>query len=223
MSGAADPRVERAIPVTLYLVRHGEAVGAEGRCIGHTDLPLASGARVALARLAAEWPSPRPPRIVSSDLVRAQASAAVLAEAWGMARPIPIDVRLREMDFGAWDGRLWAQLERDDAAAFGAWMADWQDARAPGGEGFGDVIVRAAGWLHEAITTARAEGVTEIVALAHAGSIRALLVEVLGLPRRRGFQLRVDHARVSALRIGGGPLAEACAGAELLFLNTARV
>lgn len=210
-------------PVTLYLVRHGEALGAEGRCVGHTDLPLAPGAHDALAQLAAEWPSPHPARIVSSDLTRARASAAVVAEVWGAATSISVDARLREMDFGAWDGRTWAHVERDDSARFGAWMAEWQDARTPGGEGFGDVIARATAWLYEAVASARAAGVAEVVVVAHAGSIRALLVEALGLPRQRAFQLRVEHARVSVLYVGGGPVHEACAGAELRLLNARRV
>ncbi len=209
--------------VTLYLVRHGVAEGAEGRCVGHTDLALAPGARDALARLAAAWPSPRPPRLVSSDLARARESAEVFAAEWGGPTPAPTDARLREMHFGAWDGRPWADLEREDPVAFGGWMADWQEARTPGGEGFGDVIARVAGWLRGAVAAAREDGVAELVAVAHGGSIRALLVHALGLPRRGAFRVRVDHARVTALRVAGGEIAAACSEAELLFSNADRV
>ncbi len=197
---------------TIHLVRHGVAAGAEGRCIGRTDLPLAPGADAALIRLAAAWPAPRPPRLVSSDLRRARESAALLAAAWGRAEPVPADSRLAEMDFGAWDGRTWADLERDDGPALGAWMAAWQDARTPGGEGFGDVIARAAAWLADAVAAARADGAGELVAVAHAGSIRALLVHALDLPRGSAFRVRVDHARVTTLRVAGG-------GIELLRAN----
>ncbi len=184
-------------PRVLSLVRHGVAAGAEGRCIGHTDLPLAPGARDALVRLANEWPRPRPPRLVCSDLTRARESAEVLATVWDHPLPVPTDPRLREMDFGAWEGRTWAELERDDAPAFGAWMAEWQTARVPGGEGFGDVIARVASWLGE-----QATGGGELVVVAHAGSIRALLVHARGLTRDEAFRVRVDHASVTRIEIG---------------------
>lgn len=204
-------------PVTLHLVRHGVAAGAEGRCVGHTDLSLAEGEADVLARLAARWPTesrPRPPRLVSSDLLRARESAAALAAAWRLTESVPADPRLREMHFGAWDGHPWADLERDDGPALSAWMAAWQDARTPGGEGFGDVIARAAAWMEDAVAAARADGVADVVAVAHAGSIRALLVHALELPRGAAFRVRVDHARVTSLRVGTAAELVTANGAE---------
>ena len=189
-------------PVTLHLVRHGIAVGAEGRCIGHTDLPLAPAGRDALAELAARWPLPRVAHLVSSDLARARESAQVLAEAWGV--PIREDARLREMDFGRWDGRTWEELERDDADAFAEWMAHWEHARTPGGEGFGDVITRVGEWVADAVRAARAEEMGEVVVVAHAGSIRALLVQVTGIGRGEAFGVKVEHGGVVTVGIEGG-------------------
>ncbi len=206
--------------VTLYLVRHGAAAGAEGRCIGRTDLPLAPDAPAALARLAAAWPPPHPPRLVSSDLTRARDSAAILAAAWHV--PATTAPRLREMDFGTWDGRPWSDLERDDPAALAAWMAAWHDAPTPRGESFGDLIARTATWLHDTVASARLAAIPEIAAVAHAGSIRALLVHALQLPRSLAFRLRVDHARVTALRLTGDDVADTCTSAELLFSNADR-
>ena len=234
MSGAPRPAA-----LTLHLVRHGAADGAAGRCIGHTDLPLSARGRADVARLAAGWPAPPPARLVASDLARAQASADALLGAWWGAAGAPapavaVDARLREMDFGRWEGRSWAEIERDDAVAMHAWMRDWQDAAAPGGEGFGDVVARAAAWLADEVRAA-ADGASggcgdpdapddgRRVVVLHAGSIRALLVHALGLPRALAFRLRVDQARVSVLRVpvaapGGG------AGAgELVSLNADRV
>lgn len=53
-------------------------------------------------------------------------------------------------------------------------------------------------------------------------SRRALLVHALGLPRALAFRLRVDHARVSALRVAGEG-SGAHDTAELLHLNAHRV
>ncbi|HEY0777814.1 MAG TPA: histidine phosphatase family protein [Gemmatirosa sp.] len=186
--------------MTVYLVRHGEIDGAEGRCIGHTDLPLAPAGHDTLAHLAARWTLPHAPLLISSDLLRARESAQLLAEGWGLTAPIPSDARLREMHFGRWDGKLWAEIERDDGEAFGEWMANWQDARTPGGEGFGDVIARAGEWLREVEERAREEAKTEVVAVAHAGSIRALLVEAEGETREGVFRKGVGYGEVRRVR-----------------------
>lgn len=209
-------------PVTLYLVRHGAADGAAGRCIGHHDLALSVAGRADVAHLAARWPAPHPPCIVASDLQRAHASAAVLADGWGAAT-VAVDARLREMDFGAWEGRTWNDLQRDDAEALGAWMARWDEARVPNGEGFPDVIARAAAWLDDGIRATVAAGASDLVAVAHAGSIRALLVHALGVPRHLAFRLRVDHARVSALGVRGTSEGGVQGSAELLLLNATHV
>jgi broad specificity phosphatase PhoE len=209
-------------PVTLHLVRHGLAAGAEGRCVGWADLTLASAGREQTERLAARWPAPHPARLVSSDLRRARETAALLAGVWGLADPVPSDPRLREMHFGRWEGHTWAELEQADGPALAVWMADWQESRAPEGEGFGDVVARARAWLEDTVAAARRDAVADLVAVAHAGSIRALLVHALGLPRALAFRVRLDHARVTALRIPAGPPDRACAGAELLFSNADR-
>ncbi len=206
-------------PVTLYLVRHGLAEGAAGRCVGQCDLALSIEGRAAIAALGTRWRAPHPDRVVSSDLTRAADSAAALAAAFGTG-DVAHDARLREMAFGRWDGRPWSELERDDGPALDAWMADWEHAPAPGGERFADVIARAAAWLAETVGRARAERVERLAVVAHAGSIRALLVHALGVSRATSFRLRIDHARVSALHLTGDVLATGCAAAELLYLNS---
>ena len=212
-----------AAPLTLYLVRHGEALGAAGRCIGHTDLDLAPNGRNHMARLGIDWPAPRPERVVASDLARARDSAAALAEMWDATESLALESRLREMNFGTWDGRPWGELERDGGEALAAWMTDWQGAAAPGGERLGDVIARTRAWLADAVARCRADGVGRIVAVTHAGAIRSLFVHAVGLPPALVFRLRLDHARVSALRIAADAPPESSDCAELLFLNADRV
>ena len=175
----------------LHLVRHLPAAGAVGRAVGHADLPLADAASA--ARLAGAWPHAAPARLVASPLARAQQTAAPLAKAWGL--PVETESALAEMDFGRWDGRTWAEIERADGDALAAWMADWTATPAPGGESFADVQVRVGAWLD---TTG---GAGETVAVAHAGPIRAALVRVLGLDAAHAFRLAVDHGALTTVRL----------------------
>ena len=188
--------------MTLHLLRHGVAAGVEGRCIGQTDVPLAAGSADVFARVAASWPHARPARLVASPLARARASAAPLAAAWGLAPET--EPRLAELDFGAWDGRPWADIEAHDGAALGAWMADWATAAPPGGESFAALRARAEAWLASLTDTADPAGgdtAGDTVAVAHAGTIRAVLVAVLGLDPAYAFRLDVAHGALTTVRL----------------------
>jgi len=111
----------------MILLRHTKPDAPEGLCYGRLDLaPDASFADHA-ATLAAELP--RIARVVTSPLAR----CALLAQSIAAARDLPVttDTRLREMDFGAWEGALWSDLPR---AELDAWAADLLHARPHGGE-----------------------------------------------------------------------------------------
>jgi broad specificity phosphatase PhoE len=127
------------------------------------------------------------------------------------------------MHFGNWDGLSWDDVEQRDAHALAAWMADWQHQRAPGGESFTDLIARVADWLADLAAATRRDRVGEVVVVAHAGSIRALLVHAVGLPRDLAFRVRLDVARVSGLLVRGDIARTSCNLAEVAFLNADRV
>ena len=79
---------------------------------------------------------------------------------WGWVHCI--DAALLEMDFGAWDGRLWSDLSRE---GIDAWCADFADHAPGGGEALSAMLERTARWVP---ATATATG-TPAVVVAHAG------------------------------------------------------
>lgn len=178
----------------VFLVRHGVADGADGVAVGQVDLPLSAAGAESLHKLAGSWSGGPPDRLFASDLARASASAAILGAAWNL--DFAIDARLREMDFGDWDGRSWSEIRATEGAVLKEWMDSWWRRPAPGGESLGDVARRAAAWLDEILAAHAGE---TVVAVAHGGSIRAALCHVLGLPLARAFHLHLDHGRVSSV------------------------
>lgn len=201
----------------LYLVRHGAAEGAEGRAVGHVDLPLSAAGRRAVERLAATWQGPPPDHLATSPLARAAATASLLAAAWGVepARPDP---RLVEMSFGAWDGRPWGEIHAADGARLAAWAERWWQVPTPDGEGFADLERRVGEWwdewlaepwdeaaVDEAAPRGRRPGAPRrTVAVTHAGPIRALLAARLGRPREGLWDLPLGLARVTAIDVVAG-------------------
>ena len=115
----------------LLLIRHGETDwNATQRIQGHTDIPLnATGQRQA-ARMAQALAHEELAAVYSSDLQRAAATAAPLAQAAGL--PVVHDAALRERHFGAFEGASFREIEQrwpDDARRW----RQRDPAFAPGG------------------------------------------------------------------------------------------
>src|SRR4051812_16360442 len=98
----------------LYLLRHGETDwNAEGRLLSFTDQPLNDRGERQAARLAEDLAGICWDRAVSSPLVRARRTAEVVLAARKDAPPLSLDERLREMDFGPYEGWSESELEAD--------------------------------------------------------------------------------------------------------------
>lgn len=190
----------------LILVRHGGIDAGAGRCIGRTDLPLSTQGFTRVQRLAASWIGTPPRFLFCSDRRRAQQSAQVFAARFA-TEPLA-DARLRELDFGAWDGREWSDIHKTDGERHRRWLENWVIQDAPDGESFADVLQRTGSWLAALIGSTGEDDC--VLAIAHAGSIRALLCHALGLPPARATALGVDEARVTRLRHRHGQFALRC-------------
>ncbi|MDB4886312.1 MAG: phosphoglycerate mutase family [Gemmatimonadetes bacterium] len=199
----------------LFLVRHGDAEGASGRAIGHTDVPLSALGAEGVRRLADDVTNVRTATIVSSDLLRARGTAVMLAKALDIpSDEIASDPRLREMHFGEWEGQRWDEIHARDRARLDEWMGAWTECRTPAGEGYPQLHERVAAWA-----TDYTSATSDAIVVAHAGSIRALLVHLLGLTAAQSFQMRLDYAHVTAIALRSHGEAH---GAELLYLNADR-
>src|SRR6185312_4940961 len=95
---------ERERSVRLVVVRHGAtANNLAAQFTGQSDVPLSAlGEQQALA-LAASMTNERFDALISSDLQRARATLTPLAEL--LAQPVRLDVALREISVGIWEGQ----------------------------------------------------------------------------------------------------------------------
>lgn len=148
--------------MALILLRHTRPQGAAGLCYGVSDLPPGPDLPAEARRLAAQLPPVR--RIVTSPLSRCARLAAALGAARG-GLPVTEDARLRELDFGAWEGRAWDEIPRSE---LDAWAADLLHARPHGGETVAEMAARAAAALEE-------HGAPGTLVVTHMGVIRAAL------------------------------------------------
>jgi alpha-ribazole phosphatase len=113
--------------VGLWLIRHARPLIEDGICYGRLDVPAdGSETQTAAQRLAEVLPAGID--VLSSPLQRCQQ----LARALQLLRPdLPVrtEARLAEMDFGAWEGRRWDNIDRQELEA---WSKGFQGYRAGG-------------------------------------------------------------------------------------------
>ncbi|SEA36700.1 histidine phosphatase family protein [Rubrimonas cliftonensis] len=156
--------------------------------VGWTDAPADLSDAAALDRLAAALPAAP---VVSSDLARAVATARRIAG----ARPLQAaDARLRELNFGAWEGMTYDAAAAAQPDAYRAFFETPGPSRAPGGESFDDLRARVC----DAIEARKADG-GDVVLVAHAGAIRAALAVALDLTPAQALGFAVDPLSITRL------------------------
>lgn len=165
-------------------VRHAPLPALAGRCYGRFDAAVPASVQDEAAH-ALHVALPMLP-IVSSPLSRCRA----LAEALHARRPslrLRIDARLRELDFGDWEHRAWAELPRE---ALDAWARDVTGFTPPGGESFDALTARVAAAL-AALDSPH-------VVITHAGVIRAAW-RLYGMPAADAATAQVPHLQPMAI------------------------
>jgi alpha-ribazole phosphatase len=182
----------------IYLLRHGEVVGAETRrFIGHLDVPLSDVGERQCAAQAVRLRGVELAAVFSSDLARSRRSAQIIGAPHGLG-PTALPA-LREMAMGRWDGLTAAEIRAREPEAFTDWMARVGEFPFPDGESVPDLVARAVP-AFEAIAAAHAGQAIAIV--AHGGTNRALLCHVFGLPPGRLLAFGQDYGALTVLEGG---------------------
>lgn len=101
---------DRDAPTELLLVRHGEAdSNRDGRFGGWSPVPLTERGRRQAEAAAAELVTRTPVAVITSDVVRAQETAAPIATALGVEARL--EPGLRERSLGIFDGLAFTEAE----------------------------------------------------------------------------------------------------------------
>jgi alpha-ribazole phosphatase len=124
----------------LWLARHARPQIQSGICYGALDMDADPEATQTAAQLLAQE-LPQGIDVQVSPLRRCQQLAQALAELRADLT-FRADPRLREMDFGTWEGVAWADIPR---AAVDAWTENFATHRFGGKESANEVLARVAG------------------------------------------------------------------------------
>ena len=180
----------------LLLARHAAHATVNRVLCGRSPgVHLGDAGRHQAARLAGRLRRDAPAALYASPQPRARETA----EALGL--PVRVEPALDEIDFGAWAGRPFAELEADPA--WRRWNEQRATARPPGGEAMHEAQSRVLRWT--ATLPALHPGET-VVAVSHADVIKAAVMAHLGLPLDAHWRLDIAPASLSGIELweGGG-------------------
>lgn len=177
-----------AASTRIDLLRHGECVGGD-IFRGSTDCALsAAGWRqmeAAVADLAWE-------QIIASPLRRCRRFAEHLGQRLGV--PVRLDDDWRECHFGAWEGRLRADLWAAHPAVLQRYFADPSSYTPAGGEPYSALALRVARAWQNLIA---AHCGKRVLVIAHGGTLCALYLHLLALPAVCFTRFAVPYACLS--------------------------
>ena len=170
-------------PAHITILRHGETP-LTGLFCGSSDPELTGDGWDSLVARTKDgaWD-----RVITSPLRRCHAFAESLE------LPLDVDARVREMDFGDWEGKSTEEVWNADQKALTAFWDDPTANPAPGGEPWAVMCARTSEAFEEIGREAQGQ---RLLLITHAGVMRSLLVTQLGLPFASAWKVSLPTASV---------------------------
>ncbi len=167
-----------------WWVRHGPTHAKT--MVGWTDLPADLSDTLAIQKLADFLPDAP---IISSDLSRAVDTATAIQ---GDRSRLPHSKELREINFGAWENRSFADVEAQDAALIRAYWEQPGDVAPPDGESWNAVETR----IHQFVDTYPLD-TENIIVVAHMGVILTQVRRALQISAYEAFSHKINNLSVT--------------------------
>ena len=171
--------MDNGMAITLF--RHGMTEANKRReYLGWTDSPL-------LQEEQGRWVESSYDQVYCSDLPRCEKTAALLFPDF-----IPISMlELREMNFGAWEGKTYRELV--DEPSYQHFLDRPFEANPPNGESFSVFSARVQqGWNH-IVEDMNIRGLRQAAVVTHGGVIRYLLSK-LAVENKEFWEWEIPHA-----------------------------
>lgn len=192
MTAASDD----LLTTRIWLIRHGEPdADSRGRCYGRLDVGLAPAGREQIQAVAKMLAAEPLSAIYASPRRRTRESAEILAQ--GRSCAIQSEERLREIDFGDFEGRTYDEIARSHPDLYRQWMAHPTETQFPNGESFRRMRERVLCAAREIFGRHRGQS---IAVVSHGGVNRIILADVLAVPDDQIFRISQRFAAVNLVR-----------------------
>ena len=180
----------------IYLIRHGETENAqEMRYKGNINVPLSQNGTRQIGMLADFLEQHAVLNFVySSPLSRAQNSAEIIAQRYHI-QPIILS-QLREIDFGAWEGMTFEEVQEKYPDEFDVWANDPLLQGPVNGETIPQVRDRVMEAMDQILANNKNQN---IAVVAHGAVNRVIIAQTLGIPLNNIFRIEQDFAALNII------------------------
>ncbi|MFJ2820469.1 bifunctional RNase H/acid phosphatase [Streptomyces toxytricini] len=189
-------------PSTFVLLRHGEtALTPQKRFSGSggSDPELSpAGRRQAYAVAEALAARGTIQTVVSSPLRRCRETAQTVADRLGLG--VTVEEGLREVDFGAWEGLTFGEVQERHPDDLQAWLDSPEAAPTGGGESFAAATRRISAARDRLLAAHRGR---TVLLVTHVTPVKILVRLALGAPPESLFRMELAAASLSAVAYYG--------------------
>lgn len=173
----------------IDLIRHGEPEGGRLYRGNRIDDPLSE---VGWQQMRNAVPAEvRWQRVISSPMSRCREFAEEVADRLGI--PLEIDVDIREVGFGFWEGRAPDEVKRENRDEYERFYLDPVNNRPEGAEALQDFYQRSVDSIDRILRKYTGE---HILVVTHAGVMRAVAAWLMQAPVASMYRLRINYATV---------------------------
>ena len=188
-------------PIEVVLVRHAEVEAyAQKRYLGCTNAGLSPLGLQQAAQLRYVDVLQNCDQVFASPMLRVQQTLAQSQ----LQAPATIIDDLREVNFGSWELKTFADIANEDPVTLKQWSQLDGNFAFPEGDSIAEFQHRVAAAGKQILAQARAtEGTRRIAIFAHGVTLRMLISAWIGIPLHSLFALDIGYASVTQIRISG--------------------
>lgn len=172
--------------MAIYLIRHTTPIITQEYCYGHMDIDVADDFELLAVSVESKLQNWHPEIVYSSPLIR----CAKLAKRLFPANNILFNDKLKEMNFGDWEGAKWSDIHKESLMM---WTQNFETQAVPNGESLQIFNCRVLEFWHSI------DVMRDAAIVAHAGTMRMILSKALGIPLNKSFSIAMKYAQVIKL------------------------
>ncbi|WP_439183263.1 alpha-ribazole phosphatase [Carboxylicivirga taeanensis] len=174
----------------IWLIRHTTPKVEKGICYGQLDLDVNNDFDCEAKAIMEQLPSQKFCSVYTSPLQR----CSMLAQKLFYQQTITQEERLKELNFGDWEGMAWNTIDKER-------LKEWGDnyllQPPPNGESFSELMHRVDDFYSYLIS----KSYQRVALVTHSGIMRAFLTRFLHVPASRVFNLELSYGAIVRVKI----------------------
>ena len=176
--------------MNIYFLRHGSTT-ASGTYTGSSDVELSEAGCNEIRSLATHLQNIDFDLCYCSPLTRCRTSFELLE----LDLTCIVDQRLREIDFGSWEGMSFDQIVAEDSQGMKSWASLKDAFQFPGGDSIKQFSLRVQSFVDELKSVTH----ENVLIVSHGGVIRYALTGLLGLGGDAAERFEITEAGLTLI------------------------